>query len=172
MILVVRPAMARLARLYGNRGRLTQGVMAVVFVALLLSSFATEFIGIHAIFGAFALGAMIPHDSGMAQELTDRLEDMVVVLLLPAFFVFVGLRTQIGLVSGAEQWAICGLIIVVASAGKFGGSLLASRITGLSWREGSALGVLMNTRGLMELIVLNIGLDMRVISPSCLRCWC
>jgi Kef-type K+ transport system membrane component KefB len=166
MILVVRPAMARLARLYGNRGRLTQGVMAVVFVALLLSSFATEFIGIHAIFGAFALGAMIPHDSGMAQELSDRLEDMVVVLLLPAFFVFVGLRTQIGLVSGAEQWAICGLIIVVASAGKFGGSLLASRITGLSWREGSALGVLMNTRGLMELIVLNIGLDMHVISPE------
>jgi Kef-type K+ transport system membrane component KefB len=166
MLFVVRPAMTRLALLYGNRGRLTQGVMAVVFVALLLSSFATEFIGIHAIFGAFALGAMIPHDSGMARELTDRLEDMVVVLLLPAFFAFVGLRTQVGLVSGAEQWMLCGLIIVVASAGKFGGGLIASRATGLGWREGSALGVLMNTRGLMELIVLNIGLDLGVISPE------
>ena len=166
MVLVVRPAMTRLALLYGNRGRLTQGVMAVVFVALLLSSFATEFIGIHAIFGAFALGAVIPHDSGMARELTDRLEDMVVVLLLPAFFAFIGLRTQIGLVSGYEQWMLCGLIIAVASAGKFGGGLFASRITGLGWREGSALGVLMNTRGLMELIVLNIGLDLGVISPA------
>jgi Kef-type K+ transport system membrane component KefB len=166
MVVVVHPAMRRLALLYGNRGRLTQGLMAVVFVALLLSSFATEFIGIHAIFGAFALGAMIPHDSGMARDLTDRLEDMVVVLLLPAFFAFVGLRTQIGLVSGAEQWMLCGLIILVASAGKFGGSLIASRLTGLGWREGSALGVLMNTRGLMELIVLNIGLEMHIISPE------
>ncbi|HXZ87127.1 MAG TPA: cation:proton antiporter [Candidatus Binataceae bacterium] len=166
MILAVRPAMTRLALLYGNRGRLTQGVMAVVFVALLLSSFATEFIGIHAIFGAFALGAVIPHDSGMARELTDRLEDMVVVLLLPAFFAFVGLRTQIGLLTSADQWLLCTLIIVVASAGKFGGGLVASRLTGLGWREGSALGVLMNTRGLMELIVLNIGLELGVISPT------
>jgi Kef-type K+ transport system membrane component KefB len=166
MLLVVRPAMVALSRIYGNRGGLTQGLMAVIFVALLLSSSATELIGIHAIFGAFALGAVIPHDSQMARELTDRLEDLVVVLLLPAFFAFTGLRTQIGLVSGLQEWALCGLIILVASAGKFGGSLAAARITGLGWREGSALGVLMNTRGLMELIVLNIGLEMRVISPT------
>ncbi|MDB5108280.1 MAG: sodium/hydrogen exchanger [Candidatus Binatus sp.] len=166
MFLVVRPAMVRLSLLYGNRGRLTQGVMAAVFVALLLSASATELIGIHAVFGAFALGAVIPHDSGMARELTDRLEDIVVVLLLPAFFAFTGLRTQIGLVSGLEQWAICALIIAIASIGKFGGSALAARITGLSWRDASALGVLMNTRGLMELIVLNIGLDMKVLSPT------
>ena len=166
MIVIVRPTMVRLSLLYGNRGRLTQGVMAVIFIALLLSASATELIGIHAIFGAFALGAMIPHDSGMARELTDRLEDLVVVLLLPAFFAFTGLRTQIGLVSGAEQWMLCMLIILVASVGKFGGTLIASRVTGLGWREGSALGVLMNTRGLMELIVLNIGLEMRIISPT------
>ena len=166
MLLVVRPAMAKLSRIYGNRGGLTQGLMAVIFVALLLSSCATELIGIHAIFGAFAFGAVIPHDSQMARELTDRLEDLIVVLLLPAFFAFTGLRTQIGLVSGLQEWILCGLIILVASAGKFGGSLLAARITGLGWREGSALGVLMNTRGLMELIVLNIGLEMRVISPT------
>jgi Kef-type K+ transport system membrane component KefB len=166
MFLLARPAMVALSRVYGNRGGLTQGLMATVFVALLLSSSATELIGIHAIFGAFALGAVIPHDSRMARELTDRLEDLVVVLLLPAYFAFTGLRTEIGLVSGFQEWALCGLIIVVASAGKFGGSLLAARITGLGWRDGSALGVLMNTRGLMELIVLNIGLEMRVISPT------
>jgi len=166
MIFVVRPTMVRLSLVYGNRGRLTQGVMAAVFVALLFSASATELIGIHAVFGAFALGAVIPHDSGMARELTDRLEDIVIVLLLPAFFAYTGLRTQIGLVNGYEQWMMCALIVVVASAGKFGGSVVAARITGLNWRDSSALGVLMNTRGLMELIVLNIGLEMNVISPT------
>jgi Kef-type K+ transport system membrane component KefB len=166
MIFVVRPTMVRLSLVYGNRGRLTQGVMAAVFVALLFSASATELIGIHAVFGAFALGAVIPHDSGMARELTDRLEDIVIVLLLPAFFAYTGLRTQIGLLSGYEQWMMCALIVVVASAGKFGGSVVAARITGLNWRDSSALGVLMNTRGLMELIVLNIGLEMNVISPT------
>jgi len=166
MLLVVRPGMVRLSLLYGNRGRLTQGVLAAIFVALLLSASATELIGIHAVFGAFALGALIPHDSGMARELTDRLEDIVIVLLLPAFFAYTGLRTQIGLVSGWEQWMICLLIVIVASAGKFGGSVIAARITGLKWRDSAALGVLMNTRGLMELIVLNIGLEMKVISPT------
>ncbi|MGC2275512.1 MAG: cation:proton antiporter, partial [Candidatus Binatus sp.] len=166
MLVVIRPAMTRLSLLYGNRGRLTQGVMASVFIALLISASATELIGIHAVFGAFALGAVIPHDSGMAREMTDRLEDIVVVLLLPAFFAYTGLRTQIGLVNGYEQWMMCALIIAVASAGKFGGSAIAARLTGLNWRDASALGVLMNTRGLMELIVLNIGLEMNVISPT------
>ncbi len=166
MIVVVRPVMVRLSLLYGNRGRLTQGVMASVFIALLISASATELIGIHAVFGAFALGAVIPHDSGMAREMTDRLEDIVIVLLLPAFFAYTGLRTQIGLVNGYEQWMMCALIIAVASIGKFGGSAIAARITGLDWRDSSALGVLMNTRGLMELIVLNIGLEMNVISPT------
>jgi len=166
MIVVIRPAMTRLSLLYGNRGRLTQGVMASVFIALLISASATELIGIHAVFGAFALGAVIPHDSGMAREMTDRLEDIVIVLLLPAFFAYTGLRTQIGLVNGSEQWMMCAMIIAVASAGKFGGSAIAARITGLDWRDSAALGVLMNTRGLMELIVLNIGLEMNVISPT------
>jgi Kef-type K+ transport system membrane component KefB len=166
MALVARPAMVRLARFYGLRGRMTQGVMAIVFVAILLSALATDIIGIHAVFGAFALGAVIPHDSGLARELTDRLEDLVVVLFLPAFFAFTGLRTQIGLLSGGGDWLLCGLIVLVASAGKFGGSLVAARLTGLGWRDASALGVLMNTRGLMELIVLNIGLELRVLSPT------
>jgi len=166
MLFVVRPLMARLALYYGKIGRLTQGVMAVVFVALLFSALASEWIGIHAIFGAFTLGAMIPHDSTLARELTDRLEDLVVVLLLPAFFAFTGMKTEIGLVSSAREWALCGLIIAVASLGKFGGTLAAARLTGMGWRDGLALGVLMNTRGLMELVVLNIGLELRVISPT------
>jgi Kef-type K+ transport system membrane component KefB len=165
MLVVVRPAMVRLTFLYGNRG-LTQGVMAAVFVALLLSALTTDYIGIHAIFGAFALGAVIPHDSSLARELTDRLEDLVVVLLLPAFFAFTGLRTQIGLVSGGGEWLLCLLIIVIASLGKFGGAAVAARLTGLGWRDSAALGVLMNTRGLMELIVLNIGYELGVISPK------
>ncbi|HYA34779.1 MAG TPA: cation:proton antiporter [Candidatus Binataceae bacterium] len=166
MIWIMRPAMVHLSRAYGNRGRLTQGVMTIVFVALLLSALTTDLIGIHAIFGAFALGAIIPHDSGLARDLTDRLEDVLIVLLLPAFFAFTGMRTQIGLVSGASQWIICGLIVAVASIGKFGGTCVAARATGLGWRESSALGVLMNTRGLMELIVLNIGFELHVISPE------
>jgi K+:H+ antiporter len=166
MILLVRPAMVRVARAYGNRGRLTQGVMTLVFVALLVSAVMTDLIGIHAIFGAFALGAMIPHDSGLARDLTDRLEDLVVVLFLPAFFAFTGMRTQIGLVDSVAGWLVCGLIVAVASAGKFGGSLVAARLSGLGWRDSASLGVLMNTRGLMELIVLNIGLELKVISPT------
>jgi K+:H+ antiporter len=165
MVVVGRPAMVRLTFLYGNRG-LTQGLMAAIFVALLISAMTTDLIGIHAIFGAFALGAIIPYDSSLARELTDRLEDLVIVLLLPAFFAFTGLRTQIGLVNGFDQWLICGLIIAVASMGKFGGATIAARLTGLNWRDSSALGVLMNTRGLMELIVLNIGYDLKVIPPT------
>ena len=126
----------------------------------------TEWIGIHAIFGAFLLGAIIPHDSIVARAFLEKLEELVTVLFLPAFFAFTGLRTRIGLVSGLEHWLICGLILVVATAGKFGGTLLAARFTGLGWRESAGLGILMNTRGLMELIVLNIGLDLNVITPT------
>src|SRR6185369_2162592 len=127
---------------------------------------ATEYIGIHAVFGAFLLGAIIPSDSKLAKELLHRLEDFVVVLFLPAFFAYTGMRTQVGLVSDAAQWLLCLLIIVTACLGKFGGSFAAARLSGLGWRDSAALGVLMNTRGLMELIVLNIGLDLKVISPT------
>ncbi len=164
LIAVVAPGMARLSVVYGNRGRLTQGVMATVFVVLLMSALAAQTIGLHALIGAFALGAVMPHDSGMARELTDRFEDLVVVLLLPAFFAITGLRTEIGALS-AREWLLCGAIVAVASAGKFGASALAARLRGMGWRDASALGVLMNTRGLIELIVLDIGFGLRIISP-------
>jgi Kef-type K+ transport system membrane component KefB len=165
MLLVVRPLASRLfSRLDENR--ITPNVVALVFGALLLSAVVTELIGIHAIFGAFLLGVVIPHNSAIAQMLARKLEDLVTVLLLPAFFALTGMRTQIGLLASFDQWLVCGLIILVATAGKFGGTLFSARLTGLGWRESTALGILMNTRGLMELIVLNIGLDMKVISPE------
>jgi len=165
MLLLVRPLAVLLARSY-DAGPITPGVIAFVLVGVLLSAIATEAIGIHAIFGAFLLGAMIPHDSRVARELGAKLSDVVTVLFLPAFFALTGMRTQIGLVAGAEQWLICGLIIAVATLGKFGGTLAAARLSGIGWRDSAAIGVLMNTRGLMELIVLNIGLELGVISPT------
>ena len=165
MLLLVRPLLTRLlARWTGPE--LPRSAIAFIFVALLLSALVTEAIGIHAIFGAFLLGALIPHESAVARTLTHQLSSVVSVLLLPAFFAFTGMRTRIDLVTGWEQWLLCGLIILVAIAGKLGGATLAARFTGLGWRPALALGTLMNTRGLMELIVLNIGLDLGIISPT------
>jgi Kef-type K+ transport system membrane component KefB len=141
-------------------------VLAVVFGAMLLSAVATESIGIHALFGAFLFGAVIPHDGRLAKQIRSRAEDLVVVLLLPIFFAFTGMRTQVGLLSSASDWLFCALIIVVATLGKFGGSFAAAKLSGLGWRESSAIGILMNTRGLMELVVLDVGLDMGVLSPT------
>lgn len=163
MFFVARPLLARAVRRWDD-APLSQGMVAIVMVGVLLSALFTELIGVHAIFGAFLFGAVIPHDSNIARNLGRRLEDLVTVLLLPAFFAFTGMRTQIGLVSGIENWLWCGVIIAVATLGKFGGSCLAARLSGLGRRDSSALGILMNTRGLMELIVLNIGLDLKVIS--------
>ena len=123
-------------------------------------------IGIHAIFGAFLLGAIIPHDAPINPYVRERLGPLAAMLLLPAFFAYTGMRTQIGLVSGLEAWLTVGLIIAVATLGKFGGTYLAARWTQLDHRTSASLGILMNTRGLMELIVLNIGLDLGVISPK------
>ena len=109
---------------------------------------------------------MIPHDSPIARALADKLTDFITILLLPAFFAYSGMRTEIGLVVGLEAWLVCLAIIGVATLGKFGGALAAARVTGLGWRDGSSLAILMNTRGLMELIVLNIGLDLGIISPT------
>ena len=139
--------------------------LMLVLLAVLLSSIATEYIGIHAIFGAFLLGAIIPHESAVAEHVRIRIEDLVRVSLLPAFFAVTGLRTEVGLLQTVEDWVLCAAIVVVATVGKFGGVAAMARITGLSWRDSGILGILMNTRGLVELIVLNIGLDLGVITP-------
>ncbi len=162
---VVRPLVARYLE-KPARNELNPTSLAIVLVGVLASAAATEAIGIHAIFGAFLFGAVIPHDSRIAQTLHEKLSSFVVTLLLPAFFALTGMRTEIGLVSGWQHWLICLAIIVVATIGKFGGTLAAARVMGLNWRDASSLGILMNTRGLMELVVLNIGLDLQVISPT------
>jgi Kef-type K+ transport system membrane component KefB len=164
MFLVVRPLFERfVASPAGTKP--TQGAFTIALVAMLVSALLTEAIGVHAIFGAFLLGAVIPNDSALARSLTQS-GGLVIVLLLPAFFAFTGMRTEIGLVSGVYEWLICALIVFVATAGKFGGTLAAARASGLDWRHAAGLGILMNTRGLMELIVLNVGLDLGVISPT------
>jgi Kef-type K+ transport system membrane component KefB len=166
MFAAVRPIVERICRRQDVRGQISRASVVFGIVALLVSALVTELIGIHALFGAFLMGAVIPHDSLLARELVRRLEDIVHVILLPTFFAFIGLKTELGLVSGLGNWAICGLIVVIACLGKIGGSAAAARLTGMSARDSVSLGVLMNTRGLMELIVLNIGLEMGVISPT------
>lgn len=166
MLGVVRPLVGRAVRAQELRGSVSQGAIALAIAGMLVSALATEAAGIHAIFGAFLAGALIPHDSRLAQTLTRALADLVVVLFLPVFFASTGMRTEIGLVSGAAQWLLCGLIIVTASAGKFGGTFAAARVMGFGGRDAAALGVLMNTRGLMELIVLNVGLERGILSPT------
>jgi K+:H+ antiporter len=161
----IRPLVAAWIRRMGERTP-SRETVALVLVGVLAAALTTERIGVHAIFGAFLFGAVIPHDTPLARRLTERLEDLVTILLLPAFFAFTGMRTQVGLMASAADWLVCALIVIVATAGKFGGTLAAARLTGLPWRAAAGLGILMNTRGLMELIVLNIGLDFGVISPT------
>jgi len=133
---------------------------------VLVSALCTEWLGIHLLFGSFLMGAIMPKEKKFVRYVLDRFETITVTMLLPLFFAFTGLRTNVGLVKGQEMWMYCGLIIFVAVAGKLGGSMLASWLSGMPLREAAGLGTLMNTRGLMELVILNIGLDIKIISPA------
>lgn len=167
MFFVVRPLLAGyIERLERRDGPLPIYAIAASYVLILVSASLTEWIGIHAIFGAFLLGVIIPSDSKLAASFLSKLKEPVTVLLLPAFFAYTGMRTELGLLASPSQWLVCLAIIAVATLGKFGGTVLAARYAGESWRDAGVLGTLMNTRGLMELIVLNIGLDLGVISPT------
>jgi Kef-type K+ transport system membrane component KefB len=166
MIGGVRRVLRRLLHAYEQQGSLSDNFLALILVVALLSALSTEALGLHLLFGAFIAGAVMPKDPRFVGYLTEKFESVTVLLLLPIFFAFTGLRTRIGLVKGGEMWFYCGLIIAVAVIGKIGGTSIAGRAGGLSWRNCASLGVLMNTRGLMELIVLNVGLDLKVISPQ------
>jgi K+:H+ antiporter len=144
---------------------ITPGVIASVLIFITAAALATQMIGIHALFGAFLAGAIMPRSEAFRENLTVRLENFSAVFLLPLFFAVSGLRTQIGLLNDVTSWLICGGIIVVATAGKLGGSMLAARLAGTGWNEAFSLGALMNTRGLVELIALNIGYDLGILSP-------
>ncbi|MFN8114998.1 MAG: cation:proton antiporter [Bacteroidia bacterium] len=166
MLKVVQPFLKRLGDIYSHQDTLSKPVVAIFFVTLLISSFLTEIIGIHALFGAFMAGVIMPQNLHFRNVFIEKVEDVSLVLLLPLFFVFTGLRTQIGLLNDIHLWEICALIISVAVAGKFFGSAIAAKFVGQSWKESLMIGALMNTRGLMELIVLNIGFDLGILSPS------
>ncbi len=166
MIHGVRRLLRGFARVYKKKGALSENLMALMLLLVLASSLLTEYLGIHLLFGAFLMGAIMPKEHHFVRYVLDRFETITVTLLLPLFFAFTGLRTNVGLVKGPQMWMYCALIIFVATAGKLGGSTLASWLSGMPLREAAGLGTLMNTRGLMELVILNIGLDIGVISPA------
>jgi Kef-type K+ transport system membrane component KefB len=166
MIFLVKPFLKRIGDLYGTKDSLSKPVVAIFFLILIISSYATELVGIHALFGAFMMGAIMPDVSKFRTVFIEKVEDVSVILLLPLFFVFTGLRTEIGLINDPYLWKVTGFIILVAVVGKFLGSALAAKFVGQSWRNSLIIGALMNTRGLMELIVLNIGLELKVLTPE------
>lgn len=166
MIKIVRPFLKRVGDLHSTRENLSKPIVAIFFLVLILSAYATEVIGIHALFGAFMAGAIMPENSRFRNVFIEKVEDVSLVLLLPLFFVFTGLRTEIGLLNDPALWKTTGLIILVAVIGKFVGSALAAKFVGQNWKDSLTIGALMNTRGLMELVVLNIGYDLGVLTPE------
>jgi Kef-type K+ transport system membrane component KefB len=166
MLQVVKPLLKRIGDHYAYREGLTKPVVALFFLVLLVSSYCTEVIGIHALFGAFMAGVIMPANQRFRNIFIEKVEDVSLVLLLPLFFVFTGLRTQIGLLNDPHLWFVTGLIIAAAVVGKFVGSTVAALFVKQSWRESLIIGSLMNTRGLVELVVLNIGYDIGVLSPE------
>ncbi len=166
MLKFVRPFLARIGELYGTKERLSKPLVGVFFLTLIVSSWTTEVIGIHALFGAFMAGVIMPANASFRNIFIEKVEDVALVLLLPLFFVFTGLRTQIGLLNEPGLWQICLIVVAVAVVGKLAGSALSVRFVGLSWHSSLSIGALMNTRGLMELVALNIGYDLGVLSPE------
>lgn len=166
MIKVVRPFLKRIGDLHSSRESLSKPYVAIFILSLIVSSLVTETIGIHALFGAFMAGAIMPDNPKFRSIFIEKVEDVAVVLLLPLFFVFTGLRTQIGLLNEPHLWYYTFLIILVAVVGKFVGSSIAAKYVGQNWKDSLTIGALMNTRGLMELVVLNIGYDLGILSPE------
>jgi Kef-type K+ transport system membrane component KefB len=161
MFLVVKPLLAKLGAKTKEVG---ERLLGVLLLFMLVSSLATEWLGIHMLFGAFLAGFVMPKEQAFVEHLRGKMGSLPVTFFLPLFFALTGLRTNINLISGFEMVLYCALIILVAVAGKLGGSLLAARLMGMRWSEAAAIGILLNTRGLIELVILNIGLDLGVLS--------
>lgn len=166
MMYVVKPVLKKFIERKNADNKITRASIAVVFIALLLSALIAELIGIHALFGAFLAGVIMPQSFNFREQVAEKTEDVATVLLLPLFFVFTGLRTEIGLLNDAGSWIMCLVITAIAVLGKFGGSAIAARVTGESRYSSLAIGALMNTRGLVELVVLNIGYDLGILTPQ------
>jgi Kef-type K+ transport system membrane component KefB len=165
MLYIVKPWVRKKMAAYFTAGN-RKAVVMLVFITMVMSAWIAEIIGIHALFGSFLAGVIMPQNFALRKWLTEKVEDVSLLLLLPIFFASTGLRMQIGLIWQDQLWLTFALIMLVAVGGKFGGSALAARVTGETWRNSFAIGALMNTRGLMELVVLNIGYELGILSPS------
>ncbi|MDH6533594.1 cation/H(+) antiporter [Parabacteroides sp. 52] len=166
MFLVVRPFLRMIGQVYHNKEVIDKGLVAFMFLILIASSYLTEILGLHALFGAFMAGVIMPSNIKFRKIMTEKVEDVSLSLFLPLFFVSTGLRTEIGLLNTPELWLMCAVFILVAIVGKFGGAMFSARFVGESWKNSLYIGALMNTRGLMELVVLTIGYEMGILSPS------
>jgi Kef-type K+ transport system membrane component KefB len=166
MLFWIKPRLPRLLDKMANQGgQPGKGMMAAALAFVFASALATDIMGIHALFGAFLAGVVMPAQGEFREFLRVRLEHFSSVFLLPLFFAFTGLRLQVGLLNDSTGWMICAGLIAIATVGKLGGAMFAARLTGMNWIDSFALGALMNTRGLVELIALNIGYDLGILSP-------
>ena len=165
MMFVVKPFLKRIGEIYKNSEVVNKSVFAFFLLVLITSSYITQLIGIHALFGAFLAGVIMPPLPSFRKLIVDKVEDVSLTLLLPLFFVYTGLRTEIGLLNTPYLWWIALIFIVVAVVGKFIGSAFSAKLLGETWKDSLSIGILMNTRGLMELIVLNIGYEMGILPP-------
>ena len=166
MLMIIRPFLQKVGQTHQNIETLNKRIVGFIFLILISSAFITQTIGIHALFGAFLAGVIMPTNINFRKLMIEKIEDVSVSLFLPLFFVFTGLRTEIGLLNTPYLWTVCLIFILVAIIGKFVGGALTAKLMGESWRDSLSLGILMNTRGLMELIVLNIGYEMNILPPT------
>ena len=166
MVFGVRRLMARLSAAYDEVGVVPTAWFAAITIGILLAAFTASSIEVAAIFGAFVMGMIMPRRADLTRDITERIEPFVVTVLLPLFFVITGLRTEIGLLTTPDLWLTAAALVAVAVLAKWGGAMAAARFVGFNFRESAVLGALMNTRGLTELIVLNIGLELKVITPQ------
>ena len=166
MLFLVRPVLRIIGDLYHNKEVVDKPLIALMFFILLLSSFITEILGLHALFGAFVAGMIMPENFKFRKIMSEKVEDISLTLFLPLFFVYTGLQTKIDLINGPEMWLLCGIFIIAAIIGKFGGTLIAARVSQESWKNSLFMSAFMNTRGLMELVVLSIGLEMKILPPA------
>lgn len=166
MVYFIQPILEKISKFYVTKEIISRGVLSALIILMLISSMISETLGIHALFGAFLAGVIMPTNTRIRGILTEKLEDFSAIFLLPLFFAFTGIRTKIQLLNQTDLYYDFFLVLFIASAGKIFGSLFSAKISGNSWRDSTIIGILMNTRGLMELVVLNIGYDMGILSDE------
>ncbi|WP_321518490.1 cation:proton antiporter [uncultured Bacteroides sp.] len=166
MFTVVRPFLKKIGNLYANKEVINKTFVGFIFIILVASSTLTEILGIHALFGAFIAGVVMPANFGFRKVMMEKVEDVSLVFFLPLFFAFTGLHTEIGLINSPGLLGVLALLVAVAIIGKLGGCTIAARLVGESWKNSFIVGTLMNTRGLMQLVALNIGYEMGILPPS------